>query len=69
MARNRFALDQASDRAGPLGWPIEADGRQRPVHVYFFAYAGSAGHRNLTYNATTSPARIPVSRSSVSIRR
>jgi SAM-dependent methyltransferase len=47
MARNRFALDQASDRAWRLGRPIEADGTQRPVRIYFFAYAGSAGHKKL----------------------
>jgi hypothetical protein len=47
MARNRFALDQASDRAWRLGRPIEADGTQRPIYVYFFAYALSAGHKKL----------------------
>jgi hypothetical protein len=47
MARNRFALDQASDRAWRLGRPIEADGTQRGVHVYFFAYAGSAAHKKM----------------------
>jgi hypothetical protein len=47
MARNRFALDQASDRAWRLGRPIEADGTQRPVHIYFFAYAGSTAHKKM----------------------
>ncbi len=47
LARNRFALEQASDRAWRLGRPIESDGTQRPVHVYFLAYAGSAGHKKL----------------------
>jgi hypothetical protein len=47
LARNRFALEQASDRAWRLGRPIDADGTQRPVHVYFLAYAGSAGHKKL----------------------
>src|SRR6266545_667622 len=47
MARNRFALDQASDRAWRLGRPVEADGTQRPVYIYFFAYALSAGHKKL----------------------
>jgi len=42
-----FALDQASDRAWRLGRPIEADGMQRPVYLYFFAYVGSAGHKKL----------------------
>jgi hypothetical protein len=47
LARNRFALEQASDRAWRLGRPIDADGTQRPVHIYFLAYAGSAGHKKL----------------------
>lgn len=48
MARNRFAQDQASERAYRLGRPIDQQtGEQRDVRLHFLAYYGTAAHRKL----------------------
>jgi hypothetical protein len=47
LARNRFALEQASQRAWRLGRALGADGQLRAVNIFFLAYAGSAAHKKL----------------------